>query len=173
MKPANLHLCRLGLAYDFVKVLDFGLVKEQRPGQLGGGRRRFETAADVIPGTPAFMPPEAALGQPLSGQADVYGLGCVGYWLLTGQLVFEAATPYQVLAQHIEQRPEAPSRRSEANIPPVLDALILACLEKSPGERPDAAALAARLAAYAADDPWTDSQARAWWEHHLPATTTP
>ena len=169
VKPANIHLCRMGLRYDFVKVLDFGLVKEQHPGQLGG--RGLETAADVIPGTPAFMPPEAALGQPLDGQADVYGLGCVGYWLLTGHLVFEAATPYQVLAQHVEQRPEAPSRRSDGRIPPVLDALILACLEKSPEERPDAAILGGRLAAYATDDPWTESQARAWWQDHLPVST--
>lgn len=169
VKPANLHLCRLGLRYDFVKVLDFGLVKAQHPGQLGG--RGLDTAADIIPGTPAFMPPEAALGRPLNGQADVYGLGCVGYWLLTGHLVFEAATPYQVLAQHIEQRPAAPSRRSESHIPPALDGLILACLEKSPEERPDATTLAGRLAAYGADDPWTERQARAWWVDHLPAST--
>ena len=167
VKPANLHLCRLGLRYDFVNVLDFGLVKAQRPGQLGG--IGVQTAADIVPGTPAFMSPEAALGQPLNGQADVYGLGCVAYWLLTGGLVFEAATPYQMLAQHIEQRPEAPSRRSQSRIPPLIDEVILGCLEKSPSQRPDAATLAGRLAAYSVDDPWSEDQARAWWDAHLPA----
>ena len=166
VKPANLHLCRLGLRYDFLKVLDFGLVKAQRPDQLGGAG--LETAADTIPGTPAFMPPEAALGQSLDGQADVYGLGCVGYWLLTGRLVFEAPTPYQVLAQHIEQRPEAPSRRSGTPIPSALDSLVLSCLEKSPAHRPNATVLAGKLAAYSADDPWTQAEAREWWDIHLP-----
>lgn len=166
VKPANLHLCRLGLRHDFVKVLDFGLVKAQRPEQLGGSG--LETAAGAMPGTPAFMPPEAALGQPLDGRADVYGLGCVAYWLVTGQLVFEATTAYQVLAKHIEARPEPPSRRSQGRIPPAMDAIILACLEKNPAQRPDAATLAGQLTAYTTQDTWTEAQARDWWQEHLP-----
>ena len=165
VKPANLHLCRMGLRHDFVKVLDFGLVKAQHPGQLGSV---LHTAADVVPGTPAFMPPEAALGQPMDGRADIYGLGCVGYWLLTGRLVFEGATPYQVLAQHIEAAPQPPSRWSASPIPATLDTLILDCLRKSPADRPDAAALADRLAAYAGGDPWSEDQAQQWWLVHLP-----
>jgi serine/threonine-protein kinase len=168
VKPANLHLCRLGLRHDFVKVLDFGLVKAQRPDQLGGAG--LLTATNIVAGTPAFMAPEAAMGEPLDGRADVYGLGCVGYWLLTGHLVFEAPTPYQVLARHIEEAPEAPSRRSELSVPPELDALILACLEKDPAQRPDATALAGQLADYAGRDAWTEDQASRWWQHHLPVT---
>jgi serine/threonine-protein kinase len=133
----------------------------------------MHTAADVVAGTPAFMPPEAALGQPIDGRADVYGIGCVAYWLLSGRLVFEAATSYQVLAHHIEDRPEPPSRRSETPIPPELDALVLACLEKDPARRPDAAALSRRLRAYAAREPWSEEQAREWWQAHLPIARFP
>ena len=165
VKPANLHLCRMGLRHDFVKVLDFGLVKAQHPSQLGGV---LQTASDIVPGTPAFMPPEAALGQPLDGRADVYGLACVGYWLLAGRLVFEGQTPYQVLAQHIEAVPEPPSRWSEAPIPAAMDKLILDCLSKSPEDRPEAAVLAGRFAAYALENPWSEEQASHWWQAHLP-----
>jgi serine/threonine-protein kinase len=169
VKPANLHLCRLGLRHDFVKVLDFGLVKARRPEQLGDAG--LLTATNIVAGTPAFMAPEAAMGEPLDGRADVYGLGCVGYWLLTGRLVFEAPTPYQVLTRHIEEVPQAPSRRSELPVPPELDALILACLEKEPARRPNATDLADHLADYASRDAWTEQQAARWWQHHLPVAS--
>jgi serine/threonine-protein kinase len=167
IKPANLLLCRMGLRHDFVKVLDFGLVKGRNPEPGNDGSP--QTAADIVAGTPAFMSPEAALGDPLDGKTDVYGLGCVGYWLLTGRLVFDAATTFQILSRHIEDVPAPPSSRSESPIPPSLDTAILACLHKDPAARPDALELGASLAACAGVDPWTDEQARRWWHLHLPA----
>ena len=90
IKPANIHLGRLGLRHDFVKVLDFGLVKSVAGGPAG--EPSLATAAGSTPGTPAYMAPEMALGEAVDGRADLYALGCVAYYLLTGQLVFEAAT---------------------------------------------------------------------------------
>lgn len=165
IKPANVHLCRMGLEHDFVKVLDFGIVKAQRP----PGGQMLATAADKLIGTPAFMPPEMALGAAVDGRADLYGLGCLGYWLLTGQLVFDGTTAYDVVAQHINAVPVPPSVRSGRPIPVALDDIILACLAKDPARRPpDGLELARRLAACALPEPWTEEAAERWWQTHLP-----
>ena len=94
----------------------------------------METAAGLMPGTPAYMPPEMALGEPYDGQADLYALGCVGYFLLTGRAVFEADTPLQVIARHLHAKPAPPSERAGAPVPPALEQLVLGCLSK-PGAR--------------------------------------
>ena len=104
IKPANIFLCRYGEEYDFVKVLDFGIVRAVRDSaetSLG------HTRENVIQGTPAFMAPEQALGSELDGRADIYAAGCVGYWLLTGQLVFTADTPMGLLLHHAQTPPTA------------------------------------------------------------------
>lgn len=168
IKPSNIHTCRMGLTVDFVKVLDFGLVKPQ-PGLDSDAPKLTATGANT-PGTPAFMAPESVFGDPTPDhRADIYALGCVGYWLLTGQLVFEALSSARMLMLHAESSPEPPSHRTTVEVPPELDALILACLAKQPGERPGSAQeLTERLAACQVREPWTDERAVAWWEQHLP-----
>jgi serine/threonine-protein kinase len=115
------------------------------------------------------MAPEVALGENADRRADLYSLGCVGYWLLTGRLVFDARTPMEMATRHVGDPPEPPSRFSELDVPPELDAIILSCLAKEPKERPrDAAALASRLAACPLDVPWTEERGRHWWDVHQP-----
>lgn len=134
IKPANIHVGRLGLQQDFVKVLDFGLVKS-----VGGvaSQDSMATAAGLTPGTPAYMAPEIALGGDVDGRADLYALGCVTYYLLTGRLVFEGASSFQVIAKHIQEAPIPPSQRTELAVDPALDHLVLACLAKSRRPAPE------------------------------------
>ena len=170
IKPANLFVCRLGLDVDFVKVLDFGLVKRQ--GRQRGGEAL--TMEGAFTGTPGFMPPEIALGgEEVDGRADLYALGCVAYWLLTGRLVFEGATPMQLVLHHVRSRPEPPSRRTDRPIPEALETIVLRCLEKDPARRPaSAAALARELALTGLAGAWSDEDARDWWTR-LPAPADP
>ena len=171
VKPANIFLCRYGEDYDFVKVLDFGLVKTLEEG-VGPGPAL--TGENWIAGTPAFIAPEQALGRTdLDGRADLYALGCVAYWLLTGHLVFPAETPMAMLMRHAQDPPTTPSACSELPIPPELDRIVLACLAKEPMERPQTAReLSRRLGAVEGAGAWTEERARAWWEQHLPAPTS-
>jgi len=172
IKPANIVLCRYGEDYDFVKVLDFGIVKAiDQPGTAEGAPTLTAlTAEHVVRGTPAFIAPEQALGgRPVDHRADIYGTGCLTYWLLTGQLVFTGDTPMQLLIQHAQAMPEPPSARTELPIPKELDAIVLACLAKDPSERPQTAReLARRLEAVPVRGEWTPELARAWWETHQP-----
>jgi serine/threonine-protein kinase len=168
IKPANIFLCRYGEDYDFVKVLDFGLVKAfDEPSDQASGLTR----ENVVQGTPAFIAPEQALGQStLDGRVDIYATGCVAYWLLTGQLVFTAETSMGLLMHHIHTPPVPPSARSELPIPPTLDELVLSCLAKDPADRPQSAReLSLRLAEVEGAGGWTQDRARDWWETHRPA----
>ncbi len=167
IKPANIHVGRVGLHDDFVKVLDFGLVKSV--GRAASGEF-LATAAGVMPGgTPAYMAPEVALGELVDGRADLYALGCVGYYLLTGRLVFEAETALAMIAKHIREVPIPPSQRSEIPVDPALDRLIVACLEKNPGDRPKDASELERLLAAVEIEPWSEEEATRWWTMHQPA----
>jgi eukaryotic-like serine/threonine-protein kinase len=172
IKPANIVLCRYGEDYDFVKVLDFGIVKAiSEPGSVEAAPTLTDlTAEHVVRGTPAFMAPEQVLGGlPVDNRADIYGTGCLTYWLLTGQLVFTGETPMQLLVQHARATPEPPSARTELPIPKELDAIVLACLAKNPSDRPQTAReLARRLEAVPVMGEWTPDLARAWWETHQP-----
>jgi tRNA A-37 threonylcarbamoyl transferase component Bud32 len=144
IKPANIHLGRLGLREDFVKVLDFGLVRST----AGPSQESLTGAAGMTPGTPAYMAPEMAHDRTVDARADLYSLGCVAYYLLTGHLVFEGETPLQTILKHLQQSPEPPSRRTDRPIPAELETLVLACLAKRPDDRPGSAGeLAERLAA--------------------------
>ncbi|HTK40219.1 MAG TPA: serine/threonine-protein kinase [Gemmatimonadales bacterium] len=160
IKPANIHLGQVGLRYDFVKVLDFGLVKT-----VAGesAEHSLATAAGLTPGTPAYMAPEMALGESVDGRADLYALGCVAYYLLTGQVVFEAETPFQMVARHLRAEPVPPSRRTEAYVPPALEQLVLACLAKLPEDRPQSAAELGRSLAAIEVEPWGQEEAKQWW----------
>ena len=163
VKPANVFLARQGMELDFVKVLDFGLARAVRQESV------TVTRDHVAVGTPAFMSPEAARGRPLDHRTDLYAVGCVGYWLLTGVLVFRGESPIDVLSQHIQAKAEPPSAHAELPIPPELDALILDCLAKDPADRPaNAQQILARLDAIAFPAPWNQERARAWWKQHIP-----
>ena len=164
IKPANIFLCRLGPDDDFVKVLDFGLVKHAAP----AATETELTVAGNAAGTPAYMAPEVALASPdVDGRADIYSLGCVAYFLLTGQIVFTADSAIAIALAHVNDQPVPPSARSSFTIPGRLDALILQCLAKDPGERPASAVdLANRLAGTVPEDAWTADAAQAWWDQH-------
>ena len=165
VKPANIYTCRLGREYDFVKVLDFGLVKYDEDETI------LDTikSADVTTGTPAYMAPEMASGaDPVDRRADLYALGCVGYWLLTGQMVFEAESALKMLIQHIQAIPVPPSIRTGRPVPLDLEHVIMRCLEKDPTRRPQTADdLRAELEQVALAQPWDQARARAWWSINL------
>jgi serine/threonine protein kinase len=171
IKPANIYLCRMGLEYDFVKVLDFGLVKDRKR----SSGQTLATFDHHTTGTPAYMAPEIILGDAdVDRRADVYALGCVAYYLLTGQLVFEAETPMKMLMQHVQAIPVPPSQRTELPIPPEMDAIVLACLQKDPNKRPQNAEELLRLAwGCKACDTWNNELATLWWQQHLPELTGP
>ena len=165
IKPANIQICRRGRDYDYVKVLDFGLVKRLTP--IDGGEQAI-TAPDVFAGTPAYLSPETASGDPVDGRSDLYSLGCVSYWMLTGRQVFEAESVMQMIARHLQSTPVAPSRLSQEPIPAQLDAIVLACLAKRPADRPDSAwELADLLAECQVAESWTREDARRWWQTRL------
>ena len=168
IKPANLFMCRLGPDRDFVKVLDFGLIKHVEAAPHG----TMLTMQGVTAGTPGYMAPEIALGNPgVDGRADLYSLACVAYFMLTGQPVFTGDTPVATVLAHVQAVPAPPSARSEFAVPAALDAVILECLSKEPAGRPaSATALAERLAAAVPDDGWTAEHARAWWDLHRVST---
>jgi len=171
IKPGNLFICRYGRRHDFVKVLDFGLVKAQS--DFGQADDRL-TQTGTITGTPAYLAPEVALGQTeIDARADIYSLGCTAYWLLTGKPVFEGATGMEVILQHVNAPPLRPTERnSETPIMPEIEEIILACLEKEPKRRPQSAsAVADRLRRLPLADPWTFEKAEAWWKEHQPVDT--
>jgi serine/threonine-protein kinase len=166
VKPANVYLCERAFQHDFVKVLDFGLVKWHSAVPTAEDLRLSKTG--VIHGTPSYMAPEVASGEgPVDGRADLYAVGCLAYWLLTGRLVFEERTYPAMLLAHASKQPEAPSRYAEQAVPPALDAIVLSCLEKDPAARVQTAeALAAALDGVDPDGLWTLERAAAWWTAH-------
>ena len=171
IKPANLFVGRLGTEYDYLKVLDFGIVKEQRDsGGPGASGATLLTSPNLVQGTPAFMAPEIVFAEDsIDGRTDLYSLACAAYWALTGQLVFQANTPAQMLLHHAQTQPALPSAVSELPVPRDLEALLMQCLEKDPAKRPSSALeLEARLARIRCPDVWTQDRAREWWNAHAP-----
>jgi DNA-binding NtrC family response regulator len=162
IKPHNLYLCRLGLDFDIVKVLDFGLVKSLREGSAD------LTSEDILTGTPAYMPPERVQGNDADERSDIYALGCVAYWMLTGQTVF-AGDPMAMMLHHVRTAPQPPSKAAPGPIPERLEAIVMACLEKRPEQRPSSAIdLWHQLGEVTVTTPWTDERAESWWREHLP-----
>ena len=167
IKPHNLFLCRLGLEYDVLKVLDFGLVKSVREGEAN------LTADGAVTGTPAYMPPERVLGAPAEERSDLYALGCVAYWMLTGQPVF-TGEPMAMMIHHARTAPKPPSQVSGLPIPKRLEEIVLACLEKVPQTRPSSALeLWRQLGEVPLETPWTPERAEAWWLSSLPDLSSP
>lgn len=161
IKPAHLFLCRQGEEFDVLKVLDFGLV---RPDTVRPADAALVTGREVVLGTPAYMAPESATGDAVGPRTDLYSLGCVGYWLLSGQPVFAGKTPVDLILRHVHDNPAPLQERSAVDIPEALDAVILSCLAKNPEERPSSAeALDRMLGSIVFERPWTRARARESW----------
>jgi hypothetical protein len=166
IKPSNILLARLGLEHDFVKVVDFGLVKARDAEEL-----TQLTMDQTTVGTPAYMAPELAEGDEskVDGRADIYAMGCVAYFLLTGKTVFEAPTPMALILKHIQEPVMPPCERSEMPVPKELEQLVMWCLEKNPAARPqNAAELLSRMESIHLD-PWCSVEKLRWWQTHLPS----
>jgi serine/threonine-protein kinase len=161
IKPANVILCeRWGVA-DVVKVVDFGLAREVRPEEVAA-----KSAPEGVVGTAHYLSPEAIRAPGTVGPAsDLYAVGAVGYYLLTGRRVFEAPTLQDVLNRHLERLPTPPSAVVALPVPRPLEALVLRCLAKDPLERPaTAGALLEQLEACGDVGAWTQAAAQAWWQ---------
>jgi len=159
IKPANILLCERGRSSDVVKVVDFGLVKELEAGDSSS------STENAVVGTPLYLAPEAIL-EPASidARSDLYSLGCVAYYLLTGSPPFPGTNTLAVFAGHLQQDAEPPSTR--APVPRALEELVMRCLAKSPNERPPTSAALARLLRALPIEPWSEEHARAWWGQH-------
>jgi serine/threonine-protein kinase len=168
LKPSNVMVCKLALEHDFVKVLDFGLAKCaacEDATQI--------TMEGVTAGTPGYIAPEVALGEmSIDGRADLYALGCVGYFLLSGTMVFEDTNPMTVALKHVQATPQPLSSRTELPIPSDFERIIMQCLEKKPSDRPSSAREIALCLEGLDLPPWTEEDAADWWARNLPATST-
>lgn len=159
IKPANIVLTRRGGVCDTVKVLDFGLVKAVNVGSSKG------LATNAIVGTPHFMPPEA-VNKPdsVDGRSDIYSLGAVGYWLLTGRTLFDNREVEVLMNNQVQETPKRLSEMLGKDISPDLEALIMQCLAKKPEDRPPGAdALEQALARCVSAGTWTQADAEQWW----------
>ncbi len=161
VKPANIILTHNIAAHDLVKVLDFGLVKDTSSSEPQ------ITQADIVTGTPYYLAPEAVLGREADPRSDIYSLGAVAYFLLTGTVVFDGESAVEVCAKHLHDGPEAPSQRLGRPLPTDLEALVMQCLQKTPEDRP-ASALELREGLSRCEDArtWTAVQAQQWWDEH-------
>jgi hypothetical protein len=170
IKPANIILtARAGLA-DFVKVLDFGLVKAADTDEAAK-----LTQANVALGTPHYMSPEAVENPDgVTAQSDVYAIGAVAYYLVTGTQVFTGKTVMEICMKHVRAEPEPPSRRLGREVSPGLESLILRCLAKDPADRPAGTrALADELDRLDHLGGWTRADADAWWAAFKASTDGP
>jgi serine/threonine-protein kinase len=170
IKPANIHLCRRGEIPDFVKVLDFGLVREvdRRPDS-----KASQSNVNTVVGTPLYMSPESILSPDTVGpSADLYGLGCVAYFLLAGKPPFAGDNVVAICASHLHTPPPPPS--THRSVPADLERVILSCLAKRAEDRPEsAAALAKQLAQCADVSTYTPADADAFWARVGPMLVLP
>lgn len=174
IKPANIVLTRRAGTCDIVKVLDFGLVKAVNLDTKGH-------ASNAVVGTPHFMSPEA-IGQPenVDGRSDLYSLGAVGYWLLTGKTMFRSGDLKLLMEKQLQEEPPRPSQILKLSGADDLEQIILHCLAKRPDDRIQSAeALDHALAQCATANTWSCEEAQDWWRSHLggietiPAATMP
>lgn len=163
IKPANIMLNQRGGEPDVVKVLDFGLVKA-----IDEETSAESSSAGGLTGTPLYMSPEA-IQSPLTvdGRSDLYGVGAVAYFLLTGQSVFDAGSIVELCQKHVDETPVSPSQRMSATISNELEYAVLSCLEKSRAKRPQTARdLAHLLEKCPESQVWSLDEAEAWWSRH-------
>ena len=160
IKPANIILCERGGQSDFVKVLDFGLVKSLDPAEDTG-----VSVANTITGSPLYLSPES-IGKPseVDGRSDIYSVGAVGYFLLTGKHLFDSTNVLEIIGHHLHTTPLPPSRRLDGAVPEDLERVLLSCLEKEREKRPaDARRLLEELADCQDANHWTSGDAEDWW----------
>ena len=166
VKPGNILVVDRGGISDLVKVVDFGLVKDVGLGARGeAAAEPALTMANSITGTPLYIAPETVTSpETVDARTDLYSLGAVGYWLLTGTHVFGGRSILEVCAHHLHSVPDAPSTRLGAPVSADLESVLLACLAKRPEDRPASAhVLRERLRACAAAGRWTNARAAQWW----------
>jgi serine/threonine-protein kinase len=162
-------LCRRGGVADVLKVLDFGLVKE-----LQGLGDPLQSQQNTLTGTPMYLAPESLLApDSVDARTDLYALGAVAYYLVTGQNVFEGTSIVEICGHHLHTQPTPPSARAGRAVDPDLEALILCCLAKDPADRPASARdFLKRLSALDVGR-WTDEDAGRWWLAHEAELSTP
>jgi serine/threonine-protein kinase len=160
VKPANIMVCDRG-GTPLVKIFDFGLVKKID----AGPDQAALTLVNAITGTPLYLAPESITGPDhVDARIDIYALGAVGYFLLTGTPPFDGRTVVEICGHHLHTKPEPPAARLGRPVPPKLEAVILACLAKNPDDRPrDAHDLLAKLSECEVENPLSVADARAWW----------
>ncbi len=164
VKPSNVFIARLGKRTDFVKLLDFGLVKV-----LSDPDGTTLLTHSRTTGTPAFISPEQVRGSEIDARTDIYGLGCVAYFLLTGTIIFNKSGAMAMAMAHLTEPPEPPSQRSELPIPASLERVVMACLAKNPDDRPQSVEeLRAMLDDCRDVTRWSQADADAWWALHRP-----
>jgi len=163
IKPSNVFLTQRGGLYDYVKVLDFGLAK-----QVTDEQAVSLTKTGVALGTPRYISPEAIRGaENIDARSDLYCLGAVAYFLLTGRPPFDAVTSAELMIDHLKATPPPLSQVSELPIPKELEAIVLKCLEKAPDDRfQSAAEVESALRAVPIEDPWDQAKAHEWWDLH-------
>jgi eukaryotic-like serine/threonine-protein kinase len=164
IKPANIHVGRVGRKHDFVKVMDFGLVKAVS--DVAPQETLATIPGQMAIGTPAYMSPEMALGETVDARTDIYALGCVAYFLLTGELVFGGDKAINLIAKHLQAEPVPPSQRTTQSIPPALDRLIMKALSKDPNARPQSASEFSDTLSWVPTEAWGETQASEWWNAH-------
>jgi serine/threonine-protein kinase len=170
VKPSNIFACERGKVYDVAKLLDFGLVKT-----LGTQSDSVKlTREGGFTGSPAFMSPEQAAGrEQIDARSDIYNVGAVAYFLMTGELPFDRQSTLQMLHAHAYE-PLVPSQEFNKRVPADLQSIILRCLEKDPDRRyQDAGTLEKTLAACESTNPWTPESAEEWWRQHGDETALP
>jgi len=162
IKPANIYLCRQGGEFDIAKVLDFGLVKV-----VEGPEDANLTHDGVVTGTPQYLAPEALIDPDnVDARTDIYALGAVGYFLLTGEQVF-TGNIVEICGHHMHTEPIPPSTRLGREVPFELEAVVMQCLAKNPDDRPQSAGeIRARLAASLDVPRWRQVDAQVWWQEH-------
>jgi CHASE1-domain containing sensor protein len=161
VKPANLMVGVTGGIFDFVKVLDFGLVRVTRGVDAGMSH------PGVLLGTPRFMAPESFASPQAGPRADIYALGCVAYYLLAGQAPFNARTDAGVATLHLTQPPAPLSGRGLGDVTPAFERVVMRCLAKSPDDRYPSAAQLLRALSELELAPWTQAEAAAFWADHV------
>jgi serine/threonine-protein kinase len=159
VKPANVFVCKRGGECDFVKLLDFGLVRQI---EVDDASSRL-TVDGAVSGTPAYMAPEVTRGEAVDARMDLYAVGCIAYRMLAGRNVFDGTSVYAVMYQHATE-PPTPLGEIAPDVPPELAAVVMKCLAKAPSGRFDSAdALIAALDAVPLADHWTQDDAQKFW----------
>ena len=163
IKPGNIFISERGGIRDYTKLLDFGVVREVKVDPS------LSQTAMMIAGTPSFMAPEQATHpEKTDARSDIYSLGTVGYYMLTGQVPFKGQSPIQIMMAQINETPDPPSAHQDG-IPADLETIILQCLKKDPEERIGSATeLRDALIACDCSTLWTVAKASQWWATQEP-----